>query len=66
METKHIANKHLTKEERDFIEIGLDQGRNFAQIANDLNKSRTTIMREVLNHRFRKTPSGFNNSKNLG
>lgn len=65
METEHISNKHLTKEERDFIEIGLDQGRNFAQIANDLNKSRTTIMREVQKHRFRKNPSGFNNSKNL-
>ena len=65
METKHIPNKHLTYEERNFIEIGLDNGRNFAQIANDLNKSRTTIMREVQGHKFRKNPSGFNNSKNL-
>lgn len=65
METEHMANKHLTYEERDFIEIGLNNGRNFAQIANDLNKSRTTIMREVQQHKFRKNPNGFNNSKNL-
>lgn len=65
METEHIPNKHLTYEERNFIEIGLNNGRNFTQIANDLNKSRTTIMREVQKHRFKKNPSGFNNSKNL-
>ena len=65
MKTEHIPNKHLTYEERNFIEIGLNNGRNFAQIANDLNKSRTTIMREVQGHKFRKNPSGFNNSKNL-
>lgn len=65
MEEKHISNKHLTYEERNFIEIGLNKQRNFAQIANDLNKNRTTVMREIRNHRFRKNPSGFNNSKNL-
>ena len=65
METEHIPNKHLTYEERNFIEIGLNNGRNFTQIAKDLNKSRTTIMREVQKHRFRKKPSVFNNSKNL-
>ena len=54
METEHIPNKHLTYEER-----------NFSEIAKDLNKNRTTIMREVKNHKFRKNPSGFNNSKNL-
>lgn len=65
MEEEHIPNKHLTYEERNFIEIGLNEGRNFTQIAKDLNKNRTTIMREVQNHKFRKSPSGFNNSKNL-
>lgn len=65
MEIEHIPNKHLTYEERNFIEIGLNNGRNFTQIANDLNKNRTTIMREVQKHRFKKNPSGFNNSKNL-
>ena len=65
MEIKKEPNKHLTYDERNFIEIGLNNGRNFTQIANDLNKSRTTIMREVRGHRFRKNPSGFNNRKNL-
>ena len=65
MEQKHIPNKHLTYEERNYIEIGLNKGRNFSEIAKDLRKSRTTIMREVKKHAFRKNPSGFNNSKNL-
>ena len=65
METKHIPNKHLTKEEREYIEIGLNQGRNFTEIAKDLCKDRRTISREIQKHRFRKNPSGFNNSKNL-
>ncbi len=65
METEHIPNKHLTYEERNFIEIGLNNGRNFTEIAKDLNKNRRTIAREILKHRFRKNPSGFNNSKNL-
>lgn len=58
-------NKHLTYEEREFIEIGLNNRRNFTEIARDLKKHRTTIMREVQGHRFRKTPSKFNNAKNL-
>ena len=37
MEIKKEPNKHLTYDERNFIEIGLNNGRNFAQIANDLN-----------------------------
>ena len=65
METKHIPNKHLTYEERNFIEIGLNNGRNFKEIAKDLNKDRRTISREIQNHRFRKNPGVFNNSKNL-
>lgn len=65
METNHEPNKHLTYEEREFIEIGLTKGRNFTEIANDLNKSRTTIMREVQKHKFRKMPRGFNRNENL-
>lgn len=49
METKHIPNKHLTYEERNFIEIGLNNGRNFKEIAKDLNKDRRTISREIQN-----------------
>ena len=61
METEHIPNKHLTYEERNFIEIGLNNGRNFAEIAKDINKDRTTVMREVQKRKFRKNPSKFNN-----
>lgn len=65
METEHIPNKHLTYEERNFIEIGLNNGRNFTEIAKDLNKDRRTISREIQKHRFRKNLRGFNNSRNL-
>ena len=65
MGKEHIANKHLTYEERQFIEIGLNNGRTFTEIAEDINKSRTTISREILKHRFKKIPSRFNNSQNL-
>lgn len=65
MRKEHIANKHLTYEERQFIEIGLNSGRTFTEIAEDINKSRTTISREILKHRFKKVPSRFNNSQNL-
>ena len=53
MKAEHIPNKHLTYEERNFIEIGLNNGRNFAEIAKDLNKDRRTISREIQKHRFR-------------
>ena len=65
MKKEHQANKHLTYEERNYIEIGLKEGRNFTQIGKELNKDRRTISREILKHRFRKNPSGFNSSKNL-
>lgn len=65
MRREHIANKHLTYEEREFIEIGLNNGRNFTEIAEDINKNRTTISREIQKHRFKKMPSRFNNSQNL-
>ena len=54
MKKDNIPNKHLTYADRNFIEIGLNNGRNFAEIAKDLNKNRTTIMREVQNRKFRK------------
>lgn len=65
MENIHQQNKHLTYDERQFIEIGLNNGRNFSEIAKDLNKARTTIMRETLKHRFKKMPSKFNNKTSL-
>lgn len=65
METEHIANKHLTYEEREYIEIGLTKGRNFTEISKDINKDRRTISREIIKHKFKKMPSKFNNSGNL-
>ncbi len=65
MEIEHMANKHLTYEERGFIEIGLEKGRNFTEIAKDINKDRRTISREILKHRFKKMPQGFNRKENL-
>lgn len=65
MELRKEPNKHLTYDERSFIETGLNNGRNFTEIGKDLNKDRRTISREIMKHRFRKNPSGFNNSKNL-
>ena len=47
MENIHQSNKHLTYEERQFIEIGLNNSRKFSEIARDINKNRTTIMRKV-------------------
>ena len=65
MELRKEPNKHLTYDERDFIEIGLNNGRNFTEIGKDLNKDRTTISKEIVKHRFRKNPSRFNNSESL-
>lgn len=65
MEVNHKPNKHLTYEEREYIEIGLTQGRNFTEIAKDINKDRRTISREILKHRFKKMPKGFNRNENL-
>ena len=65
MVNEHLPNKHLTYEERVYIENGLTKGRTFTEIAKDLNKDRRTISREVQRYRFEKKPSKFNNSGNL-
>lgn len=65
MKKNHEANKHLTYEERNFIEIGLNQGRNYTEIAKDINKNRRTIAREIERHKFKKKPSNFNGRKNF-
>lgn len=65
MENIHEANKHLTYEERTFIEVGLNQGRNYTEIAKDINKDRRTIAREIEKHKFKKKPGSFNGKKNF-
>jgi IS30 family transposase len=65
MEKIHEANKHLTYEERTFIEVGLNQGRSYTEIAKDINKDRRTIAREIEKHKFKKKPGSFNGKKNF-
>lgn len=44
--------KHLSFEDRCVIEEFLSHSFNFTQISNRLGKDRTTISKEILNHRF--------------
>jgi IS30 family transposase len=43
--------KHLTLSDRIRIEVLLEEGKSFSQIAAELGKCPTTISREVLRHR---------------
>lgn len=45
-------NKHLNLDKRIEIQQALKEGKNFTQIAAITGKNRTTITREILNHRF--------------
>ena len=47
-------NKHLTLDERNFIEQELAKNTSFREIANYLEKDSTTISKEVRKHRIRK------------
>ena len=57
-----MKQKHLTLEEREFIEDKLKENWNFTQIGKELNKHRTTISKEILNHRFKKNSIQYNSS----
>ena len=54
------ANKHLSIDNRKSIENLLNMGCNFTEISNVIKKHRTTISREVYNHRIMKEPRYFN------
>lgn len=58
-------NKHLTYEDRQYLENGLTKGRKYTDISNELEKDRRTIIREIVKHRIKRIPSSFNNSGNL-
>lgn len=58
-------NKHLTYEDRQYLENGLCKNRKYVDIANDLKKDRRTIIREINKHKIKKIPSSFNSSGNL-
>ena len=53
-------NKHLTFEERCKIEEYINKGFRKYQIANELNKSQSTILREIRNNRVLKPRNIFN------
>lgn len=58
-------NRHLIREERDIIELGLNKKESFKSIGRELGKDPTTIAKEVRNHiQFRRTGcfgKAFNN-----
>ena len=57
-----MKQKHLTLEEREFIEDKLKENWNFTSIGKELSKHRTTISKEILNHRFQKESVQYNSS----
>ena len=59
MKRKKI-NAHLTLEARLFIEESLNEGKTVTKIANDLNRNKSNISREILKHRVSVFPSSFN------
>lgn len=50
------SNKHLSIVDRRTIENLLNQNCSFSEISNVIKKHRTTISREVYNHRIMKEP----------
>lgn len=57
-----MKHRHLSLEDREFIEEYLSKGFNFTQIGSSIKKHRTTISNEILNHRFRKEKNIYNTS----
>lgn len=57
-----MKQKHLTLEEREFIEDKLKENWNFTKIGKEINKHRTTISKEILNHRFLKESAQYNST----
>lgn len=57
-----MKQKHLTLEERELIENRLKENWSFTQIGKELNKHRTTISKEILNHRFQKESTQYNST----
>ena len=53
--------KHLTLEDRNYIELALNQNMTFKEIGKFLYKDASTISKEIKKHRIRKDPNTFNN-----
>lgn len=58
---QNANQKHLTLEDRNYIEQALNQNMTFKEIAKFLSKDATTISKEVRKHRTRKAQNTFNN-----
>ena len=57
--------KHLTLEDRNYIEQALNQGMTFKEIGKFLSKDPTTIAKEIRKHRIMKEPSAFVGYSNI-
>ncbi len=56
---ENTNQKHLTLEDRNYIEQALNHGMTFKEIAKFLSKDPTTISKEIKKHRIRKEPNTF-------
>ena len=54
---ENTNQKHLTLEDRNYIEQALNHGMTFKEIAKFLSKDPTTISKEIKKHRIRKEPN---------
>lgn len=58
---QNTNQKHLTLEDRNFIEQALNQNMTFKEIGKFLSKDPSTIAKEIKKHRIMKQPNTFNN-----
>ena len=56
-----MKNSHLSLEDRRKIQKGLEEGLSRTQIANNINKSISTVSKEIINRRKLKPTNPFNN-----
>ena len=59
-----VNQKHLTLEDRNYIEQALNQGMSFKEIGKFLSKDPTTVAKEIKKHRIMKEPSNFTGYSN--
>lgn len=62
---QNANQKHLTLEDRNFIEQALKQDMSFKEIGKFLSKDPTTIAKEVKKHRIMKEPNSFSGYVNV-
>ena len=62
---ENANQKHLTLEDRNYIEQALNHGMTFKEIAKFLSKDPTTISKEIKKHRIRKEPNPSLNNATL-